>query len=101
MSSGQRARTPLMPTVFSAKFVFEKSENKQKEAEIGAFLKPFALTNPAALSWPRICARIPVIMSIVDEEIWLILQKDRSLPSARDFCQAGTDQAVFRFRLRR
>ena len=27
-----RVRIPLTPTVFSVKFVFEKNENKQKEA---------------------------------------------------------------------
>ena len=34
-----RVRIPLTSTVFSAKFVFEKNENKQKEAGVGPFLK--------------------------------------------------------------
>ena len=34
-----RVRIPLTPTVFSVKFVFEKNENKQKEAGVGPFLK--------------------------------------------------------------
>ena len=34
-----RVRIPLKHTVFSVKFVFEKSENKQKEAGVGPFLK--------------------------------------------------------------
>ena len=29
----------LTPTVFSVKFVFEKNENKQKEAGVGPFFK--------------------------------------------------------------
>ena len=33
-----RVRIPLKPTVFSVKFVFEKKENKQKEAGVGPFL---------------------------------------------------------------
>ena len=32
-----RVRIPLKPTVFSIKFVFEKYENKQKEAAVGPF----------------------------------------------------------------
>ena len=34
-----QVRIPLKPTVFSVKFVFEKSENKQKEGGVGSFLK--------------------------------------------------------------
>ena len=32
-------RIALTPTVFSVKFVFEKNENKQKEAGVGPFKK--------------------------------------------------------------
>ena len=34
-----RVWIPLMPTVFSVKFVFEKNKNKKKEAGVGSFLK--------------------------------------------------------------
>ena len=30
---------PLNPSVFTVNFVFEKNENKHKEAEVGPFLK--------------------------------------------------------------
>ena len=33
-----RIQIPLKTTVFSVKFVFEKNENKQKEAGLGPFL---------------------------------------------------------------
>ena len=36
-SSGDRSLIPS--TVFSVNFVFEKNENKQKEAVVGPFLK--------------------------------------------------------------
>ena len=32
-----RVRILLKPTIFSAQFVFEKNENKQKEAGVGPF----------------------------------------------------------------
>ena len=38
-----RVRIPLKPTVFSVKFVFEKNENKQKEAGVGPFSRRAAL----------------------------------------------------------
>ena len=34
-----RAQIPLKPIVFSVNFVFEKNENKQKEAAVGPFKK--------------------------------------------------------------
>ena len=34
-----RVQILLTSTVFSVKFVFEKTENKQKEAEVGPFFK--------------------------------------------------------------
>ena len=34
-----RVQILLKPTGFSVKFVFEKNENKQKEAGVGPFLK--------------------------------------------------------------
>ena len=34
-----QVQIPLTPTVFSAKFVFEKNKNKQKEAGVGPFIK--------------------------------------------------------------
>ena len=34
-----RVRIPLKPTVFSAKLMFEKNKNKQKEAMVGPFFQ--------------------------------------------------------------
>ena len=34
-----RVQFPLMSTVFSVKFVFEKNENKEKEGGVGPFFK--------------------------------------------------------------
>ena len=47
-----RVRIPLTPSSFSVKFVFEKNENKQKEAGVGPFLKreDGFFTSPALIS---------------------------------------------------
>ena len=43
-----RVRILLKPTAFSVQFVFEKNENKQKEAGIGPFEKTTTIPAPGS-----------------------------------------------------
>ena len=55
-----RVRIPLKITVFSVKFVFERNENKPKEAGVGPFLKNLWATFGYFLLHHLVTLRVPL-----------------------------------------